>query len=215
MKEISKEHTPPYAQYLGRLTGNFPNFDFFFIKPVRQKAVELLNLKPGNRVLDAGCGSGGSFPYLVRAVGSTGEVVGIEISPESALSARRRIAKNGWGNIQVVESAAQTVVLTGIFDGLLMFAAADVYASEEALDNIIRHLRENTRIVAFGAKLSRNRLGRILNPVLKVLFKLSFSTTPKPDYESWRVLSKYVEGIKVEEYFFGLMFLASGSVARR
>lgn len=215
MKEISKEHTPPYARYLGRLTGHFPNFDFFFIKPVRQKAVELLNLKPGNRVLDAGCGSGGSFPYLVRAVGSTGEVMGIEISPESALSARKRIAKNEWGNIRVAESAAQTVVLEGMFDGLLMFAAADVYASEEALDNIIPHLRENARIVAFGAKLSKSRMGRILNPVLKTLFKLSFSSTPKPDYESWRVLAKYVEGVEVKEYFFGLMFIASGSLARR
>jgi len=215
MKEISKTNTPPYARYLGRLSGYFPNFDFFFIKSVRQKAVELLNLEHGNRVLDAGCGSGGSFPYLVRAVGSTGEVVGIEISPESTLSARRRIAKNEWENIRVIESAAQTVVLTGMFDGLLMFAAPDVYASDEALDNIIPHLRENARVAAFGAKLSSHRLGRILNPVLKTLIKLSFSTTPKPDYESWRVLSKYVEEIEVKEYFFGLMFLASGSVARR
>jgi len=47
---------------------------------------------------------------------------------------------------------------------------------------------------------------------LKQLFKLSFSTTPKPDYEPWRVLAKYVEGIDLKEYFFGLMFLASGSV---
>jgi hypothetical protein len=29
------------------------------------------------------------------------------------------------------------------------------------------------------------------------------------------MLAKYVEGLDVEEYFFGLMFLASGSVARR
>jgi len=215
MKEISKANTPPYVRYLSRLSGHFPNFDFFFIKSVRQKAVELLNLKHGNRVIDAGCGSGGSFPYLVRAVSSAGEVVGIEISPESTFSARRRIAKNEWGNVEVIESPAQTVVLTGMFDGLLMFAAPDVYASEEALNNIIPHLRENARVAAFGAKLTSHRLGRILNPVLKTLIKLSFSTTPKPDYESWRVLSKYVEGIEVKEYFFGLMFLASGSVARR
>src|SRR5215204_598437 len=92
LKEKRTDNTPPYARYLGRLTAYFPNFDFSFIKPVRQKAVELLNLKSGDRVLDVGCGSGGSFPFLVRAVSPSGEVIGVEISPESAGSARRRAA---------------------------------------------------------------------------------------------------------------------------
>jgi ubiquinone/menaquinone biosynthesis C-methylase UbiE len=211
MKEINKTNTAPYVRYLGRLTAYFPNFDFSFIKPVRQKAVELLNLKSGDRVLDVGCGSGGSFPYLVRAVSPSGEVIGIEISPESAKSAGRRAAKNHWSNVQVIESDAREARLTGSFDGLLMFAAADIYASKEALKIILPHLRENARVVAFGAKLSRHRFGRILNPILKTLFKLSFSTTPKPGYEPWQIMAKYVEEVKVEEYFFGLMFICAGN----
>lgn len=211
MKEISKINTPPYVRYLGRLTGYFPNFDFSFIKPVRQKAVELLNLKSGDRVLDVGCGSGGSFPYLVRAVSPTGEVIGVEISPESAKSARKRASTNDWKNVEVIEFDALDVRLTGSFDGLLMFAAADIYASNDALKNILPHLRENARVVAFGAKLSRYRFGRLFNPILKTLFKLSFATTPKPDYEPWQVMAKYVERIEVEEYFFGLMFICAGN----
>lgn len=210
MKEINKTNTPPYVRYLGRLTAYFPNFDFSFIKPVRQKAVDLLNLKPGDRVLDAGCGAGASFPYLVRAVSLSGEVIGVEISPESAKSARRRTTKNDWENVRVIESDARDAHLTGLFDGLLMFAAADIYASNEALENILPHLRGNARVVAFGAKLSRHRFGRILNPVLKTLFKLSFSTTPKPDYEPWQSMAKYIERLEVEEYFFGLMFICAG-----
>jgi ubiquinone/menaquinone biosynthesis C-methylase UbiE len=61
MKEKSKELTPAYGRYLIRLTKPFPNFDFSFIKPVRKKAVELLHLKKGDRVLDAGCGPGGKL----------------------------------------------------------------------------------------------------------------------------------------------------------
>ena len=95
-----------------------------------------------------------------------------------------------------------------------MFAAADVYASEEALENIFPHLSEKARVAAFGAKLSNSRLGRILNPFLRMLFNLSFSTTPRPDYEPWRNLAKHVEKLDVEEYFFGLMFLCSGSILR-
>ena len=96
-----------------------------------------------------------------------------------------------------------------------MFAAADVYASEEALQNMFQHLNEKARVAAFGAKLSSSRLGRILNRFLRMLFNLSFSTTPRPDYEPWRILAKRVEKLNVEEYFLGLMFLTSGSVVTK
>src|SRR6266481_5871522 len=132
MKEKRKDLTPPYG-HLARLFRPFPDFDPPFIKPVRQKAVELLDLKVGSRVLDVCCGPGGSFPYLVHAVGQSGQVVGVEISPDISINAKRRIAKNGWKNVHLIEGAAQDVHLTGLFDALLMFAAADVYASEEAL----------------------------------------------------------------------------------
>src|SRR6266704_35622 len=102
MAQERKDLTPPYG-HLIRLFSRFPDFDPHFIKPVRQKAVELLKLKMGDRVLDVGCGPGGSFPYLVHAVGQSGQVVGVEISPEISINARRRIEKNGWRNVQVIE----------------------------------------------------------------------------------------------------------------
>jgi hypothetical protein len=47
-----------------------------------------------------------------------------------------------------------------------MFAAADVYASEEALEKIFPHLRENARVIAFGARLS-SAFGKHLEPLLE------------------------------------------------
>lgn len=212
MKAKTNETTPPYVRIAGPLTRPFPNFDFFFIKSLRQKAAELLNLKQGDRVLDVGCGSGASFPGLVRAVGSAGEVVGVEISPEFAINARKRVEANNWENVKVIEAPAQTVELTGVFDAVLMMAAPDVYASEEALDNIFRHLKKNARIVIFGAKTSDRRFVKIFNPVFqKVFSKLTFPTTPKIDGEPWQMLSKRVDKLEIKEYFFGLMFLASAS----
>jgi ubiquinone/menaquinone biosynthesis C-methylase UbiE len=96
MEAKRKGLTPLYGRLLARLIRPFPNFDPPFIRPVRQRAVELLDLKDGNRVLDVGCGPGGSFPYLVHAVGPSGQVVGVEISPLISINARRRIEENGW-----------------------------------------------------------------------------------------------------------------------
>jgi precorrin-6B methylase 2 len=206
------ETTPRYARAILRVTRPFPDFDIAFIGPLRREAVRLLRLAEGHRVLDAGCGMGGSFAELARAVGPSGAVVGVEISPETVVNARRRIVKNGWKNVEVVEAPAESVRLTGTFDGLLMMGAPDVYGSSDALANLLPHLKDGARIVLFGAKTSSSRLGVILNPLLKRAFKtFSFSTTPAPDANPWRLVAPHVQGLEIEERARGAMFLASGT----
>src|SRR5882672_7771942 len=131
MNAQGNDLTPPYARYLVHLIRPFPNFDLSVIKPLRRKAVELLRLKHGDRVLDLGCGPGGSFPYLVQSVSPSGEVIGVEISPQVTINATRRIERNKWKNVHVINASAHTVSLTGMFDGALIFAAQDVFASQE------------------------------------------------------------------------------------
>jgi SAM-dependent methyltransferase len=204
---------PVYAKYLTRLIRAFPDFDFSFIKPVREKAAKLLNLKEGNRVIDAGCGVGGSFPFLLNGVGKTGEIVGIEISPSTIINTRKRIEKNKWKNIKIVEGDAENITLAGKFDGLLMFAAADIYASDKVLSNILPYLNENAPIVFFGAKISNRKFGWLLNSLLRIAFsKLSFPSTPGFEEKPWNVIENRLEALVVEEYFFGWMFLAHGSL---
>jgi cyclopropane fatty-acyl-phospholipid synthase-like methyltransferase len=121
-----------------------------FIHPIRQQAVRHLELKQGDRVLDVGCGTGTSFPYLVQAVGNSGEVVGVEISPAMAVEARKRVANNGWNNVRVLQESAQTVKLAGRFDGLLLFGVQEVVTSPSALDHLLSYLKDRARIVTFG-----------------------------------------------------------------
>lgn len=210
---MTKEtNDPPYVKYLVRLTRPFPNFDFSFIKPVRKKAIKLLDLENGNRVIDAGCGSGGSFPFLLNSIGQTGEIIGVEISPATTINTRIRIDKNRWKNVIILEADAQEVKLSGRFDGLLMFAAPDVFASEKALSNILPFLKENARVVFFGAKISNKKYGWILNGLIRLAFtKLSFPSTPMIESKPWTIIEKHLENLVVEEYFFGWMFLANGS----
>jgi demethylmenaquinone methyltransferase/2-methoxy-6-polyprenyl-1,4-benzoquinol methylase len=207
--------TPPYARHLVRLIRPWPDFDFPFMKALRAEAVALLRLTPGARVLDAGCGPGGSFPYLVDAVGTSGEVVGVEISPDVAVNARRRVDRHRWRNVQVVEADVRSVRLEGTFDGLLMFAAPDAYGTREALDNLLPRLRPSARVALFGPKTSRRGSGWILNPLLRSLVpRLSFETTPIPTDEPWAMLAPGLESVEVRELFNGWMFLASGTISK-
>jgi hypothetical protein len=105
-------------------------------------------------------------------------------------------------------------VLAGQFDGLHMFAAPDVFASETALANLLPRLRIGARVVFFGAKTSTGRFGWLLNPFLRLAFpKLTFATTPVPDVAPWRPLAPQLTEFAVQELFFGWMFLASGTFA--
>ncbi len=208
-----RELTPLYARFLVHLIRPFPDFDFFFIRNLRQKAVRLLQLKPGDRALDVGCGPGGSLPYLVDAVGRSGEVVGVEISPEMAINARNRIATNEWDNVQIVVAGAEGAKLEGKFDGLLLFAAQDVCVSREALANLAPLLKNGARVVAFGGKLSRRRFAGVVNLPFRAMFsKLTFPSTPGLNYEPWTLLKTHLREFNLEEHFFGWMFLAWGSV---
>lgn len=203
---------PLYVRLLAGLVRPFPNFDFGFIKPVRQKAAALLRLRPGDRVLDVGCGSGGAFPFLVHAVGPAGKVVGVEVSPVSAAHARHRAAVNSWSHVEVVQASAERARLEGPFDGLLMFAAPDIYASDAMLGILMRHLRPGARVVFFGNKVSNRRFGWMLNPALAFAMKrLSLPTTPGMEAEPWKVAAAHLDEFEVEECFHGWMFLAAGT----
>lgn len=188
-----------------------PDFDFRFITPVRAEAVRRLGLKPGDRALDVGCGPGGSLPVLRAVVGPTGEVLGVEISPAVAALAQRRITRQAWGNVSIHVAPAQAVALQGQYDALLMFAAPDVYGSDEAMNHLTAHLRPRAGVAFFGAKRSQGPLGWILNGPMRVLMpRISFATTPIPTDKPWEAWAPLLEDLQVREYFFGWMFLATG-----
>ena len=62
-------------------------------KPVTLAAIRTLELPPGSRGLDAGCGSGLQAMLLAEVVGPAGHVAGLDVSPE-LLAGAEEIVKN-------------------------------------------------------------------------------------------------------------------------
>lgn len=52
-----------------------------WFKPIAQGLVDELAVRPGERVLDIGCGRGAALVPLAEAAGPTGEVLGIDLAP--------------------------------------------------------------------------------------------------------------------------------------
>jgi ubiquinone/menaquinone biosynthesis C-methylase UbiE len=62
------------------------------LRAIAERSLALLDLQPGERVLDVGCGTGVFLPLLADAVGPAGQVTGIDHGAPFVEEARQRVA---------------------------------------------------------------------------------------------------------------------------
>jgi SAM-dependent methyltransferase len=65
-----------------------------------RRTVERLALRPGGRVLDVCCGTGASALPAAEAVGSAGEVIGVDLTPALLDLARAKARLRGLANVR-------------------------------------------------------------------------------------------------------------------
>lgn len=85
----------------------------------RVAAIRAMELRPGMRVLDLGCGTGLNHPLLQDAVGPTGTVVGVDASRQMLARARRRADRHGWCNVDLRHADMAVVDGLGTVDAVI------------------------------------------------------------------------------------------------
>jgi SAM-dependent methyltransferase len=181
-----------------------------FVRRMRSAAVRRLELQPGDHVLDLGCGTGPSLPHLVRAVGSAGQVTGIELTEEMAAVARARVEAAGWDNVEIVVREAATAPLPKEVDGALFFLTHDLVRSPVVVERVIGACRFGARVVAFGPKTAP-RCNWPLNAAVRHFTK-RYVTTFEGFDKPWSHLELGLEDFTVASLGLGAVYLGYGRV---
>jgi SAM-dependent methyltransferase len=116
-------------------------------EPFGQAALTAAGVRPGERVIDIGCGCGGSSLELARDVGGGGSVLGVDVSRPMLDVARRRAKAAGLANLTFEEADASNASLPAEQDVLysrfgVMFFAAPV----PAFAHLRRSLKDSGRM---------------------------------------------------------------------
>jgi len=140
-----------------------------FFYPRIKHAITYMEIKPGDRILDVGVGTGLSFLVFPRHC----KVIGIDLSPEMLRQAREKIRENNLDNIKLLSmDAMSTAFKDDTFDGVFISHVVSVVPDPYRLMEEVRRVcKKNGQVVIVNHFKSRNRVveavEKIINPVCK------------------------------------------------
>jgi ubiquinone/menaquinone biosynthesis C-methylase UbiE len=173
----------------------------------RRRTIARLGLKPGERVLEVGCGTGRNLRFLREAVGADGEVIGVDASAGMLAEAQMTISRRGWHNVQLVHEDAAKLALDEPVDVAYFSLSYSVLPDRDpVLDRAWEALRPGGRLVIMDAGIPSSALGRVLAPLAEVVATIF----PGDPYSTpWDDLSRLSSAVKTERFQLGLYFVCS------
>jgi len=183
-------------------------------RKLRQYIAAKLDLQPGQTVLEVACGTGLNFSAIQAAIGPEGRLIGFDYTPAMLEQAKKRIERQGWQNVSLMQGDVLQLQLAEPVDTVLCTFAIGLFPSPRpALERMVAALRPGGRILIADCKLFERWYGFGINPVLKYLtrpwvpsIERYFGVTP------WRDLQELLGEIRYEEQFGGLVYLAWGEI---
>lgn len=151
-------------------------------EPVRSRTIQQLDLDVGDRVIDIGCGPGVNFEPIVKAIGPSGDLHAIDLSPAMVEKARARIEDNGWDNVTVFQADATTADVDGPYDAAVATLSLSVMPDIPAvMDNISGSIKSDGEFGVVDLRLIPTGPARLVNPLLKRFLQWYANWNPNGD----------------------------------
>jgi len=178
----------------------------------RKQAVAALHLRPGDTVVEIGCGTGLNFSLLEDAVGSQGRIIGVDLTDAMLDRARQRVQYKGWTNVELVECDAAGFGFPETTDAVLAtFAIKAMPYYDAIIRRIAQALSPGKRFVflelvnpSWCPGWLRGLIVRLLSP---------FGANEKnAAYRPEASLKRYFSSALMQTRYFGVALIAVGIV---
>jgi ubiquinone/menaquinone biosynthesis C-methylase UbiE len=174
---------------------------------LRKKAVQRLDLKPGETVLEIGCGTGRNLPLLCDVVGDSGQVIGVDASSGMLARAQQWVTRHHRQNVRLLYEDAVELTLPGQVDAALFSLSYSVLPNRETvLQRAWEALRPDGRLVIMDAGLPASPLGRMLGPIGEAIATIF---PGDPYSRPWEDLTNLSPIVRSEWFQLGIYFICT------
>ncbi len=211
----TKEEQKNAIDYYDKISGIYDYISNWYYKKARKYAIQKLEIKKGQTVLNVPCGTGVNFKYFQRILENSGQIIGIDLSSGMLDQAKQKTEKNGWTNIHLEMKNATNIDPNWLTEyskrnGQIKIDAVfcDLGLSglpewQNITDNMISILSQNGRIVILDWYLEKT------SPLAKFVKWIGKGEVNRP---LWQYLKTKVSDFEIEKFgLFNGVFVASGT----
>lgn len=193
----------------------------------RERAIDLLRLQPGASVLDVACGTGRNLELIEQRITRSGSLIGVDRSTRMLQRARRRVARHGWENLQLVQTdvrqltpallrASGAAVPAAGFDAVVCTLGLSVISDWKAAWQAMRALvRPGGRIAVMdgGYPARPGAAGEVVayRPLAWLICRIAAADALR---RPWELVEQDTDDVTVERFAHGYVATAAGTVWR-
>jgi ubiquinone/menaquinone biosynthesis C-methylase UbiE len=185
----------------------------------RQRAVDALQLSPGDTVVEIGCATGLNFRMIEEAIGPGGTLIAVDMSEGMLARARWRASRHSWSNVEFVRSPAAEYEFPTRVDGILSTSALVMVPEYDGVaERCCLALGDRKRCVVLDQRVPSGPASVLVplrNLVTRATTRLAigqsceYSRTVR-ERRLWESIREHSGNIWVEDFYFGLVYVAVG-----